>query len=237
MPLVWQGIIFVLYILKHCQGVVGTTSSSVQLADVVVYGSTPAGIMAAVAASNDTKLHVILISTNNHIGGMCSGGLGKTDIGNSSVIGGLAKEFFIRNGKYYNKSIEFRLEPHVAQSIFLQMLEESNVSVIIDSPINNCITLEKDSNTTVIAEIETMNNNTYKSSIFIDASYEGDLFYKCNVSFRVGRESNETYGESLNGRVVPRSSNQFNIKVDPLDSNGNLLPYVAQFDNEKIGQW
>ena len=144
-------------------------------ADVVVYESTPGGIMSAVAASNNTGLKVILLSTTSHIGGMCSSGLGASDVGhNTSIIGGLALEFFTRNGQHYNKTAPlFQLEPSVAKEIFMEMLNESNVDIVIDSPIDKST---KDFSTNTITSFTTTGGNQYTAKIFIDASYEGDLF-------------------------------------------------------------
>ena len=221
----------------------GTTfiNGNTYKADVVVYESTPSGIMAAIAASNDTNLSVILISTTTHIGGMCSGGLGRTDIveNNAECVGGLAREFFIRNGAVYNQSLQWFLEPHIAKEIFMQMLNESGVKIIIDSPIKYA---NMDTNQNTISSISTINNNQYAGKIYIDASYEGDLLYKSGVTFTIGRESNEEYNETLNGRTIPKSSNStgssnnFAFYVNPYDENGDLLPLVLPYDHEKIGQ-
>ena len=203
--------------------------------DVLVYESTPSGIIASIAASNNTDINVILLSTNkDNFGGMCTNGLGKTDIGNTSVIGGLSREFFIRNGQYYNKDIEWYLEPHVALEIYQNMTREANVTVIYDSPINqDNITIINNT----IKSINTINGNTYNCLIYVDASYEADLMYSANVSYTMGRESNTTYNESMNGRLVPQSGNNFNIYVNPFDSDGNPLPMITPFDNETPGEY
>ena len=105
---------------------------------------------------------------------MCSSGLGASDTHNTSVIGGLALEFFMRNGAHYNMTTpQWKLEPSVAKSIFMQMLNESNVQIVIDSPIDEST---KNSTSNTILSFSTVNGNTYNAKIFIDASYEGDLF-------------------------------------------------------------
>ena len=109
--------------------------------DVLVYGSTPGAVTAAVAAAR-RGASVLLLDPAPRVGGMCSGGLGRTDRGNSIVIGGLAKEFFARNRRVYHPEIPlwkpmnttrdvldgFYLEPHVAEQLFLGMLCEANVT-------------------------------------------------------------------------------------------------------------
>eukprot|EP01084_Bolivina_argentea_P048560 89457_1 len=190
--------------------------------------------MASIAASNNTGLKVILISTTAHIGGMCSGGLGRTDIveNNAQCVGGLAREFFVRNGAHYNESLQWWLEPHVAKNIFLQMMNESNVQISIDSPISTT-----EINAQQIQSITTVNGNKYIGKIYIDASYEGDLFgISDGISYTLGRESNSEYNETLNGRSIPNGKNNFAFYVNPYDNNGNLLPLIQQYDNEIKGQ-
>ena len=68
--------------------------------DVVIYGATSAGIIAAVETARSGKT-VIIINPNDHIGGLTTGGLGSTDIGNKKVIGGISREFYQRIKKYY----------------------------------------------------------------------------------------------------------------------------------------
>src|ERR1039457_1573668 len=65
--------------------------------DICVYGATSGGVVAAVAAARLGK-NVVLVTYNNHVGVMSSGGLGVTDRGNTSSIGGIAAEFYRRGG-------------------------------------------------------------------------------------------------------------------------------------------
>ncbi len=62
-------------------------------ADIIIYGGTPAAIVAAVQAKKMGK-HVIVVSPDKHLGGLSSGGLGFTDTGNKEMIGGLSREFY-----------------------------------------------------------------------------------------------------------------------------------------------
>ena len=61
--------------------------------DVVIYGGTPGGIAAAIAAARE-KAAAVVIEPTQHIGGMVAGGLSRTDFGNPTVIGGIARDFF-----------------------------------------------------------------------------------------------------------------------------------------------
>jgi len=64
------------------------------------------------------------------------------------------------------------------------------------------------------------------TSIFIDATYEGDLFAAANVSFAIGREASTKYGESLDGVRLYSPLNQYYEPVSAVDDNGKLLPLI-----------
>jgi ribulose 1,5-bisphosphate synthetase/thiazole synthase len=70
--------------------------------DICIYGGTSAGVIAAYTAKKTGK-SVLLIEPGKHLGGLSSGGLGFTDIGNKYAISGLALDFYRRIGKHYGK--------------------------------------------------------------------------------------------------------------------------------------
>src|SRR6266508_1342307 len=96
--------------------------------DLVVYGGTAGGVIAAVAAARE-GLNVALVEPGTHLGGMVSGGLGWTDYGRKEVIGGYSLEFFERVGRKYGRPIEWHFEPHVAEEVFREMTQEAGVAV------------------------------------------------------------------------------------------------------------
>ncbi len=99
-------------------------SAAPQSFDVVVYGATSGGVMAAVAAARD-GMRVALIEPGNHVGGMLSGGLSNSDVENQQqLIGGLAREFFSAAGRHYNEPVAWAFEPHIAEQILRDMLAE-----------------------------------------------------------------------------------------------------------------
>src|ERR1700712_3493727 len=98
--------------------------------EVIVYGATPAGITAAVAAARE-KLSVTLFEPTRWIGGMTAGGLSSSDTGNVETIGGLSQEFFTRCGAHYDGKEKYHCEPHVYQQVFAEMLKEAGVKVVI----------------------------------------------------------------------------------------------------------
>ncbi len=179
-------------------------------ADLVVYGGTPAGITAAIAASRMGH-SVILVEPQVRIGGMISGGLIRTDVGDAETIGGLSKEFFDRNYQYYvsrygadskqaEKSYQgFFTEPSVAEQVFNNMVKEANITVLTGHRLVDA-TLHRQKITSItIEEIKSGTRQTLGGQQFIDASYEGDLMAAAGVPYRVGRESQWEYNESFAG--------------------------------------
>ncbi len=182
--------------------------------DIIVYGGTAAGVIAACSAEREGK-KVLLIEPGLHLGGLSSSGLGQTDIGNKHAVTGIAREFYRRLGDHYGKLEAWRFEPHVAEEIFQGFIEESNVVVLYDHRITGTdvrrkkirsIHLERSSNPE--------EKKSYTGRFFIDCSYEGDLMAFAGVSYTVGRESNDQYGENYNG-VQMRKTHQFPDGIDP----------------------
>ena len=196
--------------------------------DVIVYGGTSGGVVAAVKASRLGK-SVLLISPCHHLGGLTSNGLGATDIGNKDAIGGMAREFYTRIFRYYNtgtSGTQWRFEPHVAETVFLDFIREAEVPVLYGKRINLNNGVIKSGNR--IEEIIMESGSRYKAKIFIDATYEGDLMTLAGVSYTYGREGNDEYGEPLNGvQTLNAIHHQFVKKVDPYvipgDSSSGLL--------------
>ncbi|MDQ8206358.1 FAD-dependent oxidoreductase [Coraliomargarita sp. SDUM461003] len=201
--------------------------------DICVYAGNSGGIIAAIAAKRK-GLSVALLEPGYHLGGLTAGGLGLTDIGNKFAIGGLSREFYRRVGKKYGKSEAWVFEPHVAEAVYREWLEEMEIPCYFESFLSTVETANKR-----IVQLRTENGITVKAKQFIDASYEGDLMAKAGVSFTVGRESNDTYKETCNGRQV-MNKHQFNFEVDPYivegDPSSGLLPGIdgEQF-NEGVG--
>lgn len=221
-------------------------------ADIVVYGGTSGGIAAAVSASRLGK-SVILIEPTRFLGGMTTGGLGATDIGNKRCIGGISREFYRRIFKHYqdpahwthetrekyfkgrtinsqNEDSMWTFEPHVASTIFDQMLKETNVQVVFNQRLDRKTGVRK--NETTIETIRMETGELYRAKVFLDATYEGDLMAAAGVSYHVGREANTTYGETINGMQKEKTiHHQFVKPVDPYitpgDPNSGLLPNIV----------
>ena len=216
-------------------------STGVASFDVLVYGATSGGVAAAVAASRHGLKVGMLVANgggcgptdagSNHIGGMSSGGLGKTDlVGDSGkLIGGIAAEFYSSNARHYNTTAppSYDHEPHVAQRTFDELLANSTVSVIRGGHGANIVSAQKHGR--VIESITVADGRKFAAEVFIDSSYEGDLMAAAGVSYTVGREAASVYNESLAGRRPDDFSNdgyEFVVRVDPFDADGKPLPLL-----------
>jgi hypothetical protein len=220
-----------------------TRTCLAESADVVVYGGTSSGIIAAIQANHMGK-SVVLIVPSEHLGGLTTGGLGATDIGNKTAIGGLARDFYHRvwrhyqkddawnresRRQYYTRNARFSpkddamwtFEPHVATQIYREMMTEAQIKPIMKERLDRAQGVKM--NGRRIESIAMESGQTFAAKMFIDATYEGDLMAAAGVSFHVGREANSVYGETLDG-VQPKlndKNHRFIKLVDPYVKPGD----------------
>lgn len=194
--------------------------------DICIYGGTSAGVIAAYSAKMQGK-SVLLIEPQNRLGGLSSGGLGYTDIGNKQVVTGLAKDFYRRLGSHYGKLEQWIFEPKVADSIFNDYVKRADIKVLYKHRIVQA-NMDNGYIKNIILE-STDGTNPEKlisAKVFIDCSYEGDLMAKAGVSYTIGREDNKEYNETYNG-VQLMKGHQFPDGIDPYriqgDSTSGLL--------------
>ncbi|MGX5817372.1 FAD-dependent oxidoreductase [Chitinophaga lutea] len=190
-------------------------AQSVRQVDICVYGGSSAGVIAAYTAKKMNKT-VLLIEPGRRLGGLTSGGLGYTDIGNKYAISGISRDFYRRIGKHYGKFEQWIFEPSVAEATFKQYIREGNVEVLYQHRITAA---KKEQGKVTEITLEHSNGASPRHSIirakmYIDASYEGDLLAKAGVSYTVGREANAQYGETYNG-VQLMHKHQFPDGIDP----------------------
>lgn len=225
-------------------------------ADIIIYGGTSAAISAAVEAKRSGK-SVIVVSPDKHLGGLSSGGLGWTDTGDKNVIGGLAREFYQRVYNHYNTDEAWKwqpkneygntgqgtpamdgenrtmwiFEPHVAENVFEDFVEEHNIRVDRDEWLDRekGVVLENGN----IKSFSTLSGKTYSAKVFLDATYEGDLMAASGVSYHVGREGQDVYGEEWNGvqTGVLHHKHWFESDISPYkipgDATSGLLPRIS----------
>jgi len=217
--------------------------------DIVIYGGTSAGVIAAVQAARLGK-SVVVVGPDRHLGGLSSGGLGFTDTGDKAVIGGLAREFYHHIWQHYQdpaawtwqKRQEYGnrgqgteaidgtqrtmwiFEPHVAEEVFQRMLQDAGVEFHANQWLDRQSGVEK-SGSRVVA-IRMLSGRTYRARVFMDATYEGDLMAAAGVAYHVGRESRAQYDEKWNGVQVGvlHHRHHFGAVSQPID------PYLVPGD-------
>lgn len=194
--------------------------------DLIVYGATPAGITCAIQAKK-MGLTVAIAEFGRHIGGMTASGLGATDFGAKEAIGGLAREFYRRIGEYYGKDEQWTFEPKAASSVFTDWLNEYEIPVYLNQHPDKVVMQDRK-----IKRILMENGMVFEGSYFVDASYEGDIIARADVSYAVGRESNAVYNETYNGKRFGEPHHKFEVRVDPYvvegDPESGLLPGVTE---------
>lgn len=190
--------------------------------DLVIYGGTCSAVIAAVQAKKMGKSAVI-VSPDQHLGGLSSGGLGFTDTGNKAVIGGLARDFYHRIWLHYDRPGSWRqqkkseygnkgqgtpamdgenrtmwiFEPHAAEQVFEDYVKEFGLAVHRGEWLDREKGVKKDGPR--ITSITTLSGKAFAGKMFIDATYEGDLLAAAGVDYHVGREASSVYGEEWNG--------------------------------------
>ncbi len=188
--------------------------------DICIYGGTSAGVIAAYTAKKMGK-SVILIEPGSRLGGLTSGGLGMTDIGNKYAVTGISLDFYRRIGRHYGKFEQWTFEPQVAKQLYEEYVQKANVNVLYQHRLLSVQT--KGGQITEIGIENSIQPGTasrvIKAKMFMDCTYEGDLMAKSGVSFTVGRESNSTYNETYN-RLQLMDKHQFPDGIDPYKTPG-----------------
>ena len=230
--------------------------------DLVIYGSSPAALTAAIEAQRLGRTAVI-VCPETRIGGLTTGGLGQTDIGNKSAFGGLALQFYrdvadwykIDSHWKYEKRTDYipdgqcagsfgedsmwTFEPSAALAILERWERENKLDIVRGEFLDRGKEGVVREGSRIVA-IKTLSGKVFRGKMFVDATYEGDLMAAAGVSYTVGREANSVYGETISGVERALSKNhQFNKGVSPYvkqgDPSSGLLPYVEPDTDEPEG--
>jgi hypothetical protein len=210
-------------------------------ADVIVYGSTPGGFCAAIAAAREGA-SVILLEPTDHVGGLNTGGLSHCDSNQMvrSTLMGLFDEWHTRIVKDYTDrglpapynsakkdQSRWTFEPHVAMRVTMQMLDEAGVTVQTKRALQS---VAKDGPR--ITSLSTA-NEVFTAKVFVDGTYEGDLMAAAGVDWTIGREGRKEYGESLAGKQTPKPR----MNINGFDDQGKPLPLITATDigDENVG--
>ena len=182
------------------------------MSDVCVVGATAAGVAAAVGA-REAGAEVVVVDRGSHVGGMVTGGLSWTDIGDERVVGGFARRFYAAVAAHYDAPLWSLRgpEPHVAAAILASWLDGSDVRL----------------ETTELPE----------AAVYVDGTYEGDLLARFGVPYRVGREPRSLHGERWAGRqpATRPGKHNFPVLVSPYGEDGEVLPHVRPPELDEDG--
>lgn len=197
--------------------------------DLVVYGGTAGGVMTAISGARH-GLKTVLLEPRDHVGGMATGGLSRTDTGVREVIGGLALEFYYRVGdrydmRRYKNPVAWFYEPKVGEAVMREMLKEAGVTVLFRHRLKEKTGVAKEG--TDVVEIAMENGARFRGKVFADCSYEGDLMAQAKVTYTTGREGSAQYGESLAGVRDKTPYHQFLFDVPARDAAGKPLPELV----------
>ena len=207
------------------------TAEGPHQADVVVYGATPGGFCAAIAAAREGA-KVVLVEPTEHVGGLSTGGLSHCDSNQMvrSTLRGLFHEWHARIVKEYTdrglkapydpalkNQARWVFDPHVAMRVTQAMLAEAGVTVLTDHDLES---VTKDGPRIVSL---TTKRGAFTAPVFIDGTYEGDLLAAANVDWTIGREGREAYGEPLAGKRYPKPG----MAIDGFTDDGRPLALVT----------
>lgn len=178
--------------------------------DLLIYGASPAGIGAAIAAARE-GLRVLMAEPLSQIGGMVTAGLSRTDLGRPEAVGGLFREFMQGIHQHYQREYGpdseqamdclagERFEPRVALAVLTEMVQQAGVEVRTARTL-----LAADVDRGEIAKVELQASGLREgitADLFVDASYEGDLLAAAGANYRIGRESRDECGEEYAGHL------------------------------------
>ena len=202
---------------------------------VVVYGATPAGIAAALAAAEGNR-SVWLVEPTGRIGGMLTHGLSHSDFHSFEALNGPFLRFSQRVLQHYQSTYGedspqvkdcwrgTHGEPSVNLLVLQEMLAEQPLIKVLTYHRLARITVEKQMITSLKFNSEAVETHAVKPRVVIDASYEGDLLAAANVPYRVGREARSEYNESLAPEAGDDQLQGYNFRLCMTQKESNRVP-------------
>ena len=203
-------------------------AENVREVDVCIYGATPAGVVAAVAAKQEGR-SVLLIEPSRWLGGILGAGLKpKQDCPEPRAVGGLTKSVVFALGE----------NPLTIRDAYAAWLKREDINVVYEHRAQG---VDKADRRIQRLKLEYAppgplgvpapkavpgRGMTVSAKVFIDASYEGDLMALTGVSYSTGREPAAKYGEKPAGVNAPTNWTALDPYVRPGDAASGLLPYV-----------
>ena len=215
-------------------------------ADVLIYGATPAGIAAALAAAEGDR-SVYLVEPTARIGGLTTHGLSHSDFHSFEAQSGPFLQFSQRVLRHYQDtygedSEQVRDswrgthgEPSVNLMVFEKMLAEKPTIRVLKEHRLISVATENYSITASRFFLPGKTTTTIEARLFIDASYEGDLLAAADVPYRVGREARSEYGESLAPETADDALQGYNFRLcmTQVAANRVPIPVPENYDREQ----
>ncbi len=205
--------------------------------DVCVYGATPSGILAAVAAKQEGQ-SVLLIEPSRWLGGILGAGIKpKQDCPVPDAVGGLTRAVVF----------EFETSPPKIRARFCQLLKDENIPVIYEHRVS---WVQKEGTRIVRIDLDfappddrgvpaAYASNAFalcvEASVFFDDIYEGDLMARSGVSYSTGREPASRYQEKLAGVGEPTNWTPIDPYIKPGQPASGFLPLVEPDHGKPIG--
>ncbi|RTI17728.1 FAD-dependent oxidoreductase [Thermus scotoductus] len=190
--------------------------------DLVVYGATPQGVTAAVAAAQE-GLKVLLLEPGRGVGGVLTRGwLATLDLAEDReglLQGGLFRDFYRRIGK------EASFDVVQAEQAFWAMLREAGVEVRLEVPLDR-VGVEAGRLTLLETPMGTVG-----APYFVDATDTADLAFRAGASFTQGREDTGLDGRSMAATLV------FRMEGLPWGAVFLALNYEGQVRRPEAGAW
>ncbi len=225
--------------------------------DVLVYGATPSGIMAALTIKK-SGFNVIIVEPGRWVGGMLGAGLKPVqDMPNYEAVGGKTRDLMLTLGvrtKVDSITIDKvrqlsdgKISPKDVRDDFVQLLRNNDIKVIYDHRISRTVKLDQEIKEAIFdfapfdelgcpsAEAKIVESLHIRSKIFIDASYDGELMARSGISFHIGRESTLVYDEKLAGVRPFDNITPISPFIVPGDANSGLLQMVVNDHGKQTG--
>jgi hypothetical protein len=182
--------------------------------DIVVFGSTPGGIGAAISAAR-RGLKTLLLEPSDHIGGLMTSGLGRTDIRSLEASGSIFREYASQIVQHYSTtygadSVQVKqcnnglwFEPSVAKKVLWNLLhQEPNVAILLSHELKSVEIQNNDLKSIIVQSLESEKDQLIiTAEVFLDSTYEGDLAAMAGVPYVLGRESRDDWNEEYAGKL------------------------------------
>lgn len=156
--------------------------------DVIVAGSGPAGVSAAITAGR-MGVKVLLVEWANSVGGISTSGMMSHWTG--SVESPLYTEILTRSaakneGAGHNKIVP-QIDPENLKSVYLEMLAEANVTLLLYTFVCGVV-MEGNRAAGIITESKS-GRRVYKAKVIVDGTGDGDVAAYAGAEYTKGRES------------------------------------------------